>query len=288
MLDNIILGVEPTVTALGFLQKAQAREKVMELSERTLRPAGRPRRAGRGHHRRHAAAHGDPQDALPRQRGADLSTSRLPCLTPQEIEELMEIMRGLDQRRASPSCSSPTSSTRSWPWRTAAPCCARASTSARWTWQDHERRKSFPRDDGRPRCGSWRWTRTPAQAGRKRMLDGAEADRHGCFKAPRHNHAVKQRLVQRAPRARSSASPASTATARAELVYGADRPAEARESGHESRSVRSGHHAYVRSASAPRRGLSHIPEDRHKHGLVLDYSLEDNLVLQALLSSRSS
>ena len=27
-------------------------------------------------------------------------------------------------------------------------------------------------------------------------------------------------------------------------------------------------------------GISHIPEDRHKYGLVLDYSLEDNLVLQ--------
>ena len=27
-------------------------------------------------------------------------------------------------------------------------------------------------------------------------------------------------------------------------------------------------------------GMSHIPEDRHKYGLVLDYSLEDNLVLQ--------
>ena len=27
-------------------------------------------------------------------------------------------------------------------------------------------------------------------------------------------------------------------------------------------------------------GESHIPEDRHKHGLVLDYSLENNLVLQ--------
>ena len=27
-------------------------------------------------------------------------------------------------------------------------------------------------------------------------------------------------------------------------------------------------------------GESHIPEDRHKHGLVLDYSLEDNIVLQ--------
>lgn len=27
-------------------------------------------------------------------------------------------------------------------------------------------------------------------------------------------------------------------------------------------------------------GMSHIPEDRHKHGLVLDYSLEQNMVLQ--------
>ncbi|MBO4213810.1 MAG: ABC transporter ATP-binding protein [Lachnospiraceae bacterium] len=27
-------------------------------------------------------------------------------------------------------------------------------------------------------------------------------------------------------------------------------------------------------------GMSHIPEDRHKHGLVLDYSLEDNLILE--------
>ena len=27
-------------------------------------------------------------------------------------------------------------------------------------------------------------------------------------------------------------------------------------------------------------GMSHIPEDRHKHGLVLDFTLADNLVLQ--------
>ncbi|MDE7207425.1 MAG: ATP-binding cassette domain-containing protein, partial [Lachnospiraceae bacterium] len=27
-------------------------------------------------------------------------------------------------------------------------------------------------------------------------------------------------------------------------------------------------------------GISHIPEDRHKHGLVLDYTLEQNMVLQ--------
>ena len=36
--------------------------------------------------------------------------------------------------------------------------------------------------------------------------------------------------------------------------------------------------ATIRSRS--KMGMSHIPEDRHKHGLVLDYSLENNMVLQ--------
>lgn len=33
-------------------------------------------------------------------------------------------------------------------------------------------------------------------------------------------------------------------------------------------------------------GMSHIPEDRHKHGLILDYSLEENLVLQDYFEPR--
>lgn len=37
-------------------------------------------------------------------------------------------------------------------------------------------------------------------------------------------------------------------------------------------------HAPVREHS--RAGMSHIPEDRHKHGLVLDFTLEQNMVLQ--------
>ena len=36
--------------------------------------------------------------------------------------------------------------------------------------------------------------------------------------------------------------------------------------------------ASIRSRS--KMGMSHIPEDRHKYGLVLDYSLENNMVLQ--------
>ena len=37
-------------------------------------------------------------------------------------------------------------------------------------------------------------------------------------------------------------------------------------------------HAPIRKRSTM--GMSHIPEDRHKHGLVLDYTLEDNMILQ--------
>ena len=38
----------------------------------------------------------------------------------------------------------------------------------------------------------------------------------------------------------------------------------------------------ISKASIKHRGgnMSHIPEDRHKHGLILDFSLEDNMVLQ--------
>ncbi|MCQ2506828.1 MAG: ABC transporter ATP-binding protein [Lachnospiraceae bacterium] len=35
-------------------------------------------------------------------------------------------------------------------------------------------------------------------------------------------------------------------------------------------------------------GISHIPEDRHKHGLVLDYSLENNMVLQRYFEPKFS
>lgn len=35
-----------------------------------------------------------------------------------------------------------------------------------------------------------------------------------------------------------------------------------------------------------RKGMVHIPEDRHKHGLVLDYTLQENLVLQTYYTKR--
>ena len=43
-------------------------------------------------------------------------------------------------------------------------------------------------------------------------------------------------------------------------------------------------HATIRQRSLD--GMSHIPEDRHKHGLVLDYTLEQNMVLQKYYEPR--
>ena len=37
-----------------------------------------------------------------------------------------------------------------------------------------------------------------------------------------------------------------------------------------------------------RNGMSHIPEDRHKHGLVLDYHLDENMVLQRYWQPKNS
>ncbi len=44
----------------------------------------------------------------------------------------------------------------------------------------------------------------------------------------------------------------------------------------------------ISRASISRRGenMSHVPEDRHKHGLVLDFSLEQNMVLQRFNEKR--
>lgn len=36
------------------------------------------------------------------------------------------------------------------------------------------------------------------------------------------------------------------------------------------------------------KGVSHIPEDRHKHGLVLEYSVEENLILQTYFEDKFS
>ena len=127
VLDNIIMGVEPT--KCGFLQKKDAREKVIALSEKyglKIDPDALIEDITVGMQQRTEIL-----KMLYRDNEILIFDEPTAVLTPQEIDELMQIMKNRPPR-ARASCSSPTSSTRSWPWPTAAPSCARASTSAPW------------------------------------------------------------------------------------------------------------------------------------------------------------
>ena len=54
-------------TKHGFSSKRQGAQKGRSRCRKNTACRSTPTRTGRGHHRRHAAAHRDPQDALPRQ-----------------------------------------------------------------------------------------------------------------------------------------------------------------------------------------------------------------------------
>ena len=91
------------------------------------------------------------------------------------------------------------------------------------------------------------------------------------------NNAVKDVSLPGARGARSSASPGIDGNGQTELVYGLT-GLEPLVCGKLTLCGQDITHTSIRKRSTM--GMSHIPEDRHKHGLVLDYSLEDNMVLQ--------
>ena len=102
---------------MGFLQKKEARKKVQELSERyglKVDLDAKVEDITVGMQQRVEIL-----KMLYRDNEILIFDEPTAVLTPQEIDELMHIMQESHQRRASPSSSSPTSSTRSWRWPTA-------------------------------------------------------------------------------------------------------------------------------------------------------------------------
>ena len=90
VLDNIILGVEPN--KMGFLQKAEARKKVMALSEKyglRVDPDALVSDISVGMQQRVEIL-----KMLYRDNEILIFDEPTAVLTPQEIDELMEIMRG--------------------------------------------------------------------------------------------------------------------------------------------------------------------------------------------------
>ena len=265
VLDNIIMGVEPT--KMGFLQKKEARRKVMELSERYglhVDPDAKIEDITVGMQQRTEIL-----KMLYRDNEILIFDEPTAVLTPQEIDELMQIMRNL------------------------------AAEGKSILFISHKLAEIMAVSD---RCtvlrkgkyiGTVNTKDTTAQE-LSAMMVGRNVNFHveKEDKEPgkvilkvenmtvashlHKNNAVKN--VSLEVRAGEIVCLAGIdGNGQTEFVYGLT-GLEPLVSGKITLNGKDITNAPIRERSVS--GVSHIPEDRHKHGLVLDYSLEDNIVLQ--------
>ncbi len=265
VLDNIIMGVEPT--QMGLLQKKEAREKVMALSEKyglQIDPDARIEDITVGMQQRTEIL-----KMLYRDNEILIFDEPTAVLTPQEIDELMQIMRNL------------------------------AAEGKSILFISHKLGEIMAVAD---RCTVLRKGKyigtvetkntTPQQL--SAMMVGRNVNFHVEKKACTPGNVVLRVDHMTVPSKvhKNNAVKDVSFTVRAgeivciagidgngqtELVYGLT-GLEALSGGSIQLCGKDITHASIRQRSTM--GMSHIPEDRHKHGLVLDYSLEDNLVLQ--------
>lgn len=265
VLDNIIMGVEPT--RMGLLQKKEAREKVMALSEKyglQIDPDARIEDITVGMQQRTEIL-----KMLYRDNEILIFDEPTAVLTPQEIDELMQIMRNL------------------------------AAEGKSILFISHKLGEIMAVAD---RCTVLRKGKyigtvetkntTPQQL--SAMMVGRNVNFHVEKKACTPGNVVLRVDHMTVPSKvhKNNAVKDVSFTVRAgeivciagidgngqtELVYGLT-GLDALSGGSIQLCGKDITHASIRQRSTM--GMSHIPEDRHKHGLVLDYSLEDNLVLQ--------
>ena len=265
VLDNIIMGVEPCKH--GFLQKKEAREKVMALSEKyglAVDPDAVVSDITVGMQQRTEIL-----KMLYRENEILIFDEPTAVLTPQEIDELMQIMRNL------------------------------AAEGKSILFISHKLNEIMAVAD---RCTILRKGKyvgtvdvcSTCKEELSRMMVGRDVDFmvHKQPKAPGEvilsvenmtvaskmhtNNAVKN--VSFDVRAGEIVCIAGIdGNGQTELVYGLT-GLESVSGGKISLCGQDITRAPIRRRSV--NGMSHIPEDRHKHGLVLDYTLEYNLVLQ--------
>ena len=271
VLDNIILGVEPN--KCGFLQKTDARKKVLELSERYglhVDPDALIEDITVGMQQRTEIL-----KMLYRDNEILIFDEPTAVLTPQEIEDLLQIMKNL------------------------------AAEGKSILFISHKLNEIMEVAD---RCSVLRKGKyigtvevaNTTKAELSRMMVGRDVefevqkdeakpgdvilDVEGLTVASKvhKNNAVKNVSFQ--VRAGEIVCIAGIdGNGQTELVYGISglEPAAA---GKLTLCGKDITNAPIRERSIM--GMSHIPEDRHKHGLVLDYTLEDNLVLQRYFESQ--
>ena len=265
VLDNIILGVEDTKH--GFLQKDEARKKVMALSEKyglKVDPEAYVSDISVGMQQRVEIL-----KMLYRDNEILIFDEPTAVLTPQEINELMEIMRGFKKEGKS------------------------------ILFITHKLSEIMAVAD---RCsvlrkGKYMGTVNIADTSREelsRMMVGRDVE----FEVEKKSKTVGDIILSVKDMVVASKSHNNNAVkgisfdvhageivciagiegnGQTELVYGLT-GLEPLKGGTIELCGKDITHASIRDRS--KAGMSHIPEDRHKHGLVLDYTLEQNMVLQ--------
>ncbi|MBR3098070.1 MAG: ABC transporter ATP-binding protein [Clostridia bacterium] len=266
VLDNIILGVEP-VSKLGFLKKAEARQRLIELSRKyglSVDPDARISDITVGMQQRTEIL-----KMLYRENDILIFDEPTAVLTPQEIEELMQIMKNL------------------------------AAEGKSILFISHKLAEIMAVAD---RCSVLRKGKYIGTVNTKdttvdelsAMMVGRNVNFH-VEKEPRtpgkvilkvegmtvasrmhKNNAVKNVSFE-VREGEIVCIAGIDGNGQTEFVYGLS-GLEPLVSGKITLGGKDVSKTAIRERSIL--GMSHIPEDRHKHGLVLDYTLEDNIVLQ--------
>lgn len=275
VLDNIILGAEDT--KMGFLQKKEARKKVQELSDRyglKVDLDAKIEDITVGMQQRVEIL-----KMLYRDNEILIFDEPTAVLTPQEIDELMEIMRGLAKEGKSilfishklneiMSVSNRISVLRKGKYIGTVNTC------------DTTKEELSSMMVGRPV---------------QLVVDKDEADPAEAILSVKDLCVVSKLYKRNAVNNVSFEARAGEivciagidGNGQTELVYalsGLEKP----KSGSITLCGKDITNASIRGRSelGDGKGMSHIPEDRHKHGLVLDYTLEQNMVLQTYKEPR--
>ena len=265
VLDNIILGIEPTKG--GLLQKAEAREKVMALSEKYglhIDPDAIIEDITVGMQQRTEIL-----KMLYRDNEILIFDEPTAVLTPQEIDELMEIMRGLAKEGKSilfishklneiMSVADRCSVLRKGKYIGTVNVAETTKEELSRMMVGRDVEFVVQKDEAKP-------TDVVLDVqGLSLISKGSKKD------------AVKDVSFQ-VRRGEIVCIAGIDGNGQTELVYGIS-GLESLKSGKVFLNGEDITKAPIRKRSVM--GMSHIPEDRHKHGLVLDYTLEYNLVLQ--------
>ena len=265
VLDNIIMGVEPTKH--GFLQKAEAREKVLALSEKYglhVDPDALIEDITVGMQQRTEIL-----KMLYRENEILIFDEPTAVLTPQEIDELMQIMRNLAAEGKSILFIS----------HKLAEIMAvadRCSVLRKGKYIGTVETANTTAEELSAmmvgRSVSFHVDKKPSEPGE----DVLEVEGVTMASKLHKNNAVKD-VSLKVRRGEIVCLAGIDGNGQTEFVYGLT-GLEPLVSGSVKLCGKDITHASIRQRSVM--GMSHIPEDRHKHGLVLDYSLEDNMVLQ--------